>query len=55
MEKEKKIMVITISIMALILVCVIFMQFKVVNERRYEKKKSDYSNGDGSDGFMYIV
>ena len=32
MEKEKKIMIVTISIMALILVCVIFMQFKVVNE-----------------------
>lgn len=32
MEKEKKIMIITISIMALILVCVMFMQFKVVNE-----------------------
>ena len=32
MNKEKKIMTITISIMALILVCVMFMQFKVVNE-----------------------
>ena len=32
MEKEKKIMIVTISIMALILVCVMFMQFKVVNE-----------------------
>lgn len=32
MEKEKKIMIITISIMALILVCVMFMQFKVVNQ-----------------------
>lgn len=32
MEKEKKIMILTISIMALILVCVMFMQFKVVNE-----------------------
>ena len=32
MEKEKKIMIVTISIMALILVCVLFMQFKVVNE-----------------------
>lgn len=32
MEKEKKIMIVTISIMAFILVCVIFMQFKVVNE-----------------------
>lgn len=32
MEKEKKIMTVTISIMALILVCVMFMQFKVVNE-----------------------
>lgn len=31
MEKEKKIMILTISIMALILVCVMFMQFKVVN------------------------
>lgn len=32
MSKEKKIMIFTISIMALILVCVMFMQFKVVNE-----------------------
>ena len=32
MEKEKKIMILTISIMALLLVCVMFMQFKVVNE-----------------------
>ena len=32
MEKEKKIIIITISIMSLILVCVMFMQFKVVNE-----------------------
>lgn len=32
MEKEKKIMILTISVMALILVCVMFMQFKVVNE-----------------------
>lgn len=32
MEKEKKIMIGTISIMSLILVCVMFMQFKVVNE-----------------------
>lgn len=32
MKKEKKAMTITISIMSLILVCVIFMQFKVVNE-----------------------
>ena len=32
MEKEKKIMILTISIMALILVCVMFMQFKVVNQ-----------------------
>ena len=32
MKKEKKIMIITISIMSLILVCVMFMQFKVVNE-----------------------
>ena len=32
MAKEKKIMILTISIMALILVCVMFMQFKVVNE-----------------------
>ena len=32
MNKEKQIMIITISIMALILVCVMFMQFKVVNE-----------------------
>jgi len=32
MSKEKKVMIITISIMALILVCVMFMQFKVVNE-----------------------
>lgn len=32
MEKEKKIMIVTISIMSLILVCVMFMQFKVVNE-----------------------
>lgn len=32
MKKEKKIMIVTISIMSLILVCVIFMQFKVVNE-----------------------
>lgn len=32
MKKEEKIMIITISIMALLLVCVMFMQFKVVNE-----------------------
>lgn len=32
MEKSKKIMIVTISIMSLILACVIFMQFKVVNE-----------------------
>lgn len=32
MKKEKKIMIVTISIMSLILVCVMFMQFKVVNE-----------------------
>ena len=32
MGKDKKIMTITISIMSLILVCVMFMQFKVVNE-----------------------
>ena len=32
MKKEKNIMIITISIMSLILVCVMFMQFKVVNE-----------------------
>lgn len=32
MEKDKKILILTISIMALILVCVMFMQFKVVNE-----------------------
>ena len=32
MKKEKKIMIITISIMAFILVCVMFMQFKVVNQ-----------------------
>lgn len=32
MEKEKKIMIITISIMSLILMCVMFMQFKVVNQ-----------------------
>lgn len=32
MEKDKKIMIITISIMGLILFCVIFAQFKVVNE-----------------------
>lgn len=32
MEKGKKIMTITISFMALILACVMFMQFKVVNE-----------------------
>lgn len=32
MEKEKKIMIVTISIMSFILVCVMFMQFKVVNE-----------------------
>lgn len=32
MKKGKKVMVITIGIMSLILVCTIFMQFKVVNE-----------------------
>lgn len=32
MKKEKNIMIITISIMAFILVCVMFMQFKVVNQ-----------------------
>lgn len=32
MYKEKKIMIITISAMALILVCVMFMQFKVVSQ-----------------------
>lgn len=32
MKKEKKIIIVTISIMSLILVCVMFMQFKVVNE-----------------------
>ena len=32
MEKSKKIMIVTISIMSLILACVIFMQFKVVSE-----------------------
>lgn len=32
MSKEKKIIILTISIMAFILVCVMFMQFKVVNE-----------------------
>ena len=32
MEKEKKVMIITISIMAFVLVCVMFMQFKVVNQ-----------------------
>lgn len=32
MKKEKKIMILTISIMTLLLVCVMFMQFKVVNE-----------------------
>ena len=32
MKKEKKIMIVTISIMAFMLVCVMFMQFKVVNQ-----------------------
>ena len=32
MKKEKKIMIITISIMSAILACVMFMQFKVVNQ-----------------------
>ena len=32
MKKEKNIMIVTISIMACILVCVMFMQFKVVNQ-----------------------
>lgn len=32
MKKEKKIMIITIGLMSLILACVMFMQFKVVNE-----------------------
>lgn len=32
MKKEKKVMIVTISIMAVILVGVMFMQFKVVNE-----------------------
>ena len=32
MKKEKKIMILTISFMSLILVCVMFMQFKVVNK-----------------------
>lgn len=32
MEKEKKVIIVTISIMAFILVCVMFMQFKVVNQ-----------------------
>ena len=32
MVKEKKVMIVTISIMAFILVCVMFMQFKVVNQ-----------------------
>lgn len=32
MSKEKKIIIITIGLMSLILVCVMFMQFKVVNE-----------------------
>ena len=32
MKKEKNVLILTISIMALILVCVMFMQFKVVNE-----------------------
>ena len=32
MSKENKIIILTISIMAFILVCVMFMQFKVVNE-----------------------
>ena len=40
MEKEKKIMILTISIMAFILVCVIFMQFKVVNETDIAQRES---------------
>ena len=32
MKKEKKIMIITIGLMSLLLACVMFMQFKVVNE-----------------------
>lgn len=32
MKKEKKIMILTISVMSLIFGCVMFMQFKVVNE-----------------------
>lgn len=32
MKKDKRIMSITLSIMALLLICVMFMQFKVVNQ-----------------------
>ena len=32
MKKEQKIMIVTIAIMSLILVCVMFMQFKMVNQ-----------------------
>ena len=32
MKKEKIVIVITIGIMSLLLACVMFMQFKVVNE-----------------------
>ena len=32
MKKDKRNIIITISIMSAILVCVMFMQFKVVNE-----------------------
>lgn len=40
MRKEKRIMTATISVMAFILVCVMFMQFKVVNETDIEELES---------------
>lgn len=40
MKKEKVVMIVTISIMSVILTCVIFMQFKVVNETNIEQIES---------------
>ena len=40
MKKEKVVMIVTISIMSVLLACVIFMQFKVVNETNIEQIES---------------
>ena len=40
MKKDKRIMIITICLMSVILACVMFMQFKVVNESNIEQIES---------------